>query len=455
MLYFKKIIPLCFLYLFVRVISFVFPPESIINTGISSILFLGTIYLLIKKDERGWYIVAAELFLGGSGNFLSLSSISLRTCLAIASLIIFFITHIKQIPEIVKNNKYVVVLLSVLYFIVLSAAVRGYIFHHSLQFIIADTIPYLFFLYYFPLKELFSSPTFKSFAKTLLAATLVSNICFTLVTFFGYAFNVFTLQDSYYHWFRDVANGKITDLGSHFFRIVLNEHLLLIPLLILLLHQLIHNKKVQLYSRKILVTLYISCLAILAVNITRIYILALGFGLIALFSKTKIKQWLLYSAATIGIFFTLFTFFHLIASRGQSFGWELFGLRIQSIAKPTTEESALSRMLLLKPISVEIKKHPLLGSGLGDTITVYSPVEKHIITTNQFDWGYLELLPDWLATAARLNPVTYTVLLVREMMTGVTEGVSTILSIGVIAIFVAVMVGLASYVFTREVNKPF
>ncbi len=67
----------------------------------------------------------------------------------------------------------------------------------------------------------------------------------------------------------------------------------------------------------------------------------------------------------------------------------------------------------------------------------------------------LELLPDWLATAARLNPVTYTVLLVREMMTGVTEGVSTILSIGVIAIFVAVMVGLASYVFTREVNKPF
>ncbi|MEK6972413.1 MAG: ABC transporter permease [Thermoproteota archaeon] len=67
----------------------------------------------------------------------------------------------------------------------------------------------------------------------------------------------------------------------------------------------------------------------------------------------------------------------------------------------------------------------------------------------------LDLLPDWLAAAARLNPVTYTVLLVREMMTGVTEGVSTILSIGVIAIFVAVMVGLASYVFTREVNKPF
>jgi ABC-2 type transport system permease protein len=67
----------------------------------------------------------------------------------------------------------------------------------------------------------------------------------------------------------------------------------------------------------------------------------------------------------------------------------------------------------------------------------------------------LELLPDWLAAAAKLNPVTYTVLLVRELMTGTTEGVSPLLSIGVILAFVIVMVGLASYVFTREVNKPF
>ena len=68
----------------------------------------------------------------------------------------------------------------------------------------------------------------------------------------------------------------------------------------------------------------------------------------------------------------------------------------------------------------------------------------------------LELLPNWLAFAAKLNPVTYTVLLVREMMTGVSEGgISILISLGVIVIFVITMVGLASYVFTREVNKPF
>jgi ABC-2 type transport system permease protein len=68
----------------------------------------------------------------------------------------------------------------------------------------------------------------------------------------------------------------------------------------------------------------------------------------------------------------------------------------------------------------------------------------------------LELLPDWLATIAKLNPVTYTVLLVREMMTGVSEGgIPVLFSLGILLLFVFVMIALASYVFTREVNKPF
>ncbi|MGY5150868.1 MAG: ABC transporter permease [Candidatus Nitrosopumilus sp. bin_6a] len=68
----------------------------------------------------------------------------------------------------------------------------------------------------------------------------------------------------------------------------------------------------------------------------------------------------------------------------------------------------------------------------------------------------LELLPDWLAVVAKLNPVTYTVLLVRELMTGVSEGgIPIILSLGILVAFVVTMIALASYVFTREVNKPF
>jgi len=42
------------------------------------------------------------------------------------------------------------------------------------------------------------------------------------------------------------------------------------------------------------------------------------------------------------------------------------------------------------------------------------------------------------------------------LMTGLSEGgIPIILSLGILVAFVLAMVGLASYVFTREVNKPF
>ena len=67
----------------------------------------------------------------------------------------------------------------------------------------------------------------------------------------------------------------------------------------------------------------------------------------------------------------------------------------------------------------------------------------------------LELLPHWLAFIAKLNPVTYPVLLIREMMTGTTQIFSIAVDVAVICGFVAIMIAIASYAFTREVNKPF
>ncbi|HEX5458091.1 MAG TPA: ABC transporter permease [Candidatus Nitrosotalea sp.] len=67
----------------------------------------------------------------------------------------------------------------------------------------------------------------------------------------------------------------------------------------------------------------------------------------------------------------------------------------------------------------------------------------------------LELLPPWLAFVARLNPVTYSVLLIRQMMTGTIQILPIAIELAVIGGFVVAMVALASYVFTREVNKPF
>ena len=67
----------------------------------------------------------------------------------------------------------------------------------------------------------------------------------------------------------------------------------------------------------------------------------------------------------------------------------------------------------------------------------------------------LELLPEWLANLAKFNPATYTILMVREMMTGVPSGVPAALSLGILGAFVAVVVVVAGWTFTRDVNRPF
>jgi O-antigen ligase len=90
-----------------------------------------------------------------------------------------------------------------------------------------------------------------------------------------------------------------------------------------------------------------------------------------------------------------FVTMHTLASRGKSLGLELFGLRLQSIASPAIEDSSLSRLLLLPNILEKIKQHPITGDGLGDQVTVYSPVIKQTITTPQFDWGYFELVAEF------------------------------------------------------------
>jgi len=49
-------------------------------------------------------------------------------------------------------------------------------------------------------------------------------------------------------------------------------------------------------------------------------------------------------------------------------------------------------MMLLPKIWEKIKTNPILGNGLGDTVTVYSPIFKKEITTSHYDWGYLEII---------------------------------------------------------------
>jgi len=417
-----------------------------LNTAVSLIILLLTAYLLWRRDERGWYIVAGEMILGGAGGYLAVQGISLRTLLLLVSMAIFGIRQSEKRKT--KNEKRInltrTLLLSPPVIIISIAgmfALRGYYNGHELRLIIADTLPYFFFLYAFPLINLLNSDKFKRFAWNAITAAIIGNATLILLTFIGFSSGIFELQGSYYHWYRDIALGKITDVGLGFYRLVLNEHLLLTPVIILLVSKILNNTRHHNFfsesanvappceggrgvlaagntnthsvignctanatshpptpltggTTTLLLGQLFLLITILSINLTRIYMLALAVGLIFLFKKIYWKRWLLYSAATLATLVISFTAIHLAASRGQSLGWELFGLRLQSVIAPNIEESSLSRMLLLPKILEKIKSNPILGAGLGDTVTVYSPIFKQEVTTPHFDWGYLEIIAE-------------------------------------------------------------
>ena len=380
-------------YLVLRVFSFVFQPDNIVNTVVSIAIVIISVILILKKDIRGWFVVVIEMLLGGSGNFLAIGAVSLRTALLV-SLVAFIIIKIrdKKFFSLCYNNKVVIILLSLIYTTVLTSALYGYFGQNDTSRIISDIIPYFYFLYYFPLKEFWLDKKFRFLTLIVLTASLVGNLIFVLFTFVLYSSSVFIIQDFYYKFWRDIAGGKITYLQYNFFRIVLNEHLLLIPSLLYLVHLFI-RKKIQ-ETKEMRLPIYLATLSgliILSLNLSRIYLLAFVIGLALLFSIKYFKHWLLYSLASVAIFIISFCSIHYIASSGNSFGLELLGLRLQSVATPNIEQSSLSRMLLLRPIWQQINSSLFIGNGLGSTISVYSPVIDKIINTPHYDWGYLEI----------------------------------------------------------------
>ncbi len=401
----KQILGGLMIYFIIRVFAYYYSPgtplysANPVNWLLSAGILASAIYFLWKKDSRGWLIIAGEMILGGAGSFFEIKGISLRTQLLIFSIAIFGYQTIKEKQwQILFENKIVIYLLSGIFLIAGISAFRGYYHHHTLGLITADIIPYFFFLYYFPLKQLIASEKFRQIISHMIISAIVGSFIFTFFTLAGFSLHLFVLQDNYYHWFRDVASGKITEYGFNFYRINLNEHLLLIPLLIVFVSKAILSfppkRESSQFERWIPIAMGMTLLAILSVNLTRIFILAMGVGLLFLFSKTNWKRWLLYSITTVVGFFLIFTSVHLLASRGQSLGWEFFGLRLQSIAMPKTEDSSLSRLMLLPKILDKIKNQPILGAGLGDTVTIFSPIFKENITTPHFDWGYLEVIAE-------------------------------------------------------------
>lgn len=400
---------LILIYFTIRILSFGLAHHIFLQAVLIFVIlmFFGAIYY--KNQDWACYILLGELFLGGAGHFFEFLGLSIRTILFITFITLWFIQTISNSKrEMFDFPKKIYYLLIIFGIFLIFSAITGIYNNHGIKPVIQDILPYGFLALIFPFYHLFEKKQNQEYLARLLIVFLFGSAIFSLFTFVLFSSGAEYLQSPYYKWFRDVAMGKITDMGNGFFRIVTPEHLLSTPLILLLSSLLMRNEK----RHKMWWVALIVALSILILDFSRIYLLALGVGLLILKYKHNWKNWLFVSFSVCFIIIALFGGINTIASRGQTFGLDLFLGRVKSLSQPKTEISSLTRMTLLAPIINMIKKHPIMGSGIGSKLIFIDPISNELIKTSHFDWGYLELWAELgaLGAMAFLSIIFYAII---------------------------------------------
>jgi hypothetical protein len=363
----------------------------ILYTGISVLGVILFGYISIRRLDIGLVILLSEIILGGAGNFLSVLDINLRTWLLGTYAIIWGIHAIqtKQWQTLRIYPLITRILLGLTGLFILWGTVRGIYLGNGLKLVLQDAVLYGFLLLTFPCKEY--TDTIKQHISPIITAFLIGTLSMITITFIRYSAGLGMIHDAYYTWIRDIAGGKVTDLGYGFFRIVSSEHLLIIPILVVLFALLTQrtNTKRMLYWSLIVLTI-----TILLVNFTRIYFLAGIVGALVLLSGAHIKTWIRTTLICIAMSIMIFMSILFVASRGDIIGAELIGMKAASITTPQTDVSAATRLLIWPKAVEKLQAHPLLGSGLATSVTIIDPVTQLPTTRTQFDMGYVEMMTE-------------------------------------------------------------
>lgn len=379
-------LPLIF-YVAVRALSFFLINIPFAQELIAAVLVGTFLYYCIKNISFAWQLLVVEILIDGAGHFFELQSLLLRTWLLGIFAIVWIYHKIRMRSAIALPHKNTLIALGVFGIFFLWSVLNGFLRDNATMFVVQDAILYLFILLLFPALE------FENKWQTLYAnATKVfifGTTIFSAITLALYSSGIFKLTDSYYHWFRNVASGKITDLGLNFFRIVLSEQILFVPIILVIFSCLL--KKV---ADKKLWILFACSLFVIILNFTRIYFLALMIGAVLLLYRESWKQWIKVSALTIAASAAIFCSVFFVASRGESIGLEQLGVRASGFKAPQTDVSGAIRMAMLPDIYKTITARPLLGSGLGTTVSYIDPATQTPQTRTQFDWGYFEMVTE-------------------------------------------------------------
>lgn len=423
-------------------VGFVFP---IFNSIGFVVVVVVALVLSLKKLEWGLGIVFVELIVGSFGQMFSVSlggtSLSIRVALFVVVMGVYAMqtlrgflypprgssANLQGLWLFVKSKMglwYVALAVVIVY-----ATINGFM-RNSFDNTFFDLNNWLYFLYVLPVVSLIYKQEARSqrftahddqlpnstqstgveIAITLFTASITVLAVKTILLEYFFAHQIPGTIKMLYQWTRDFRFGEITFYTQNFYRVFLQSHIwLLVGFFVLLVDITINISNILITKfrnyRWIIFLLFLITTALI-ISFSRSlwvsWVFGIGMmGLLLLFRQKwqflKILKWgsgvVCLMIVAVAFIFALINIPPVITDEGLG---TLLSERVTVI-----EEAGSSRLNLLQPLWMEIKKNPIMGSGFGTTVTYNSVDLRNLVatagasgeyTTYAFEWGYLDLL---------------------------------------------------------------
>lgn len=342
------------------------------------VMLLGLLYF--KNEGYAWMIVLGELLIGGSGHFIEFYGLPIRTILIITFLLLWFsFTLSNQLKKHELRVPHGLFWAMIPIFLWAVAASFVALFNlHAVIHIVEDFVPYVFLLLLLPAYHLFKHQRTRRYLIRLLVVFIIGSAFFSLITFIGFVSGIHEMHGAFYEWFTNIGLGEITPLTPFFYSISLPEHLLIPPAALIILSLLMRDEK----HHKMWRFLFILCGLTVMLSMSGIFFIGTLIGGLFLLYKHSIASWVKECVWGLVSCILIFVGINVVASFGTSMGFELLTTQL----KPST-----TQMQLLQPIANQIQNHPVIGNGLGSELLFTTSKSFSPKSTNQFEWGYLEM----------------------------------------------------------------
>jgi hypothetical protein len=274
-------------------------------------------------------------------------------------------------------------------------------------FIFADANAWIFLLYIIPVLDVAHrfGPQLKKYVTGSALASLIWLPIKILAVFYVFTHGLGIL-DWLYVWIRNTRVGEITDLKNGFYRIFFQSAVYSALALPFVTAWWIEKKDLSRKGEILTIALGGLCGAALLLSLSRSFwlgavvsiILILAFGIHRALKYGGFKNFSLalakgFLAAAVSFFIILVAWRLPIPHAVPGSRFDFFGSRAT-----VSDPASASRWNLLSPMLEKIWQEPVLGSGLGSTVTYKSQDPRileqspnGITTTYAFEWGWLGL----------------------------------------------------------------